>query len=187
MASDAQMQSDVRAQLDWEPLLSAARIGVSVHDGVVALTGQVDSCPERWAAEHAAERVCGVKAVASEIDVVLPLASRRSDPNIERSAQHMLQWMTSLPLDCVKVAVDQGWITLFGSVEWDYQKQAAAAAVRYVVGAAGVIDSIAIGDKQMPAVTRPQVDAMLNWRATAIEPERAGAAPDGHGAGAAHG
>jgi osmotically-inducible protein OsmY len=144
MTNDAQVQLNVRAQLGWEPLLGAAHIGVSVTDGVVALTGCVGSCPERWAAERAAERVAGVNAVTSDLDVALPDSSRHSDTHIARSAQDILRWMTSLPLDCVRVVVDSGWITLSGRVVWDYQRQAAAAAVRYVVGAAGVTDLIAV-------------------------------------------
>jgi len=178
MTTDAELQVDVCAQLDWEPLLSLARIGVSVHDRVVSLVGQVDTCPERWAAERAAERVAGVRAVVSEICVVLPAASRRSDANIERSAQHMLQWLTSLPPDCVQVVVDHGWITLFGSVDWDYQKQAAAAAVRYVIGAAGVTDRVAIGGRTLPVATRSQIDAVLNWRAAADPSSSPGSAFD---------
>jgi len=178
MTTDAELAVDVRAQLDWEPLLSAARIGVSVHDRVVSLVGQVDTCPERWAAERAAQRVAGVRAVVSEICVVLTAASRRSDANIERSAQHMLQWLTSLPPDCVQVVVDQGWITLSGRVDWAYQKQAAAAAIRYVIGAAGVTDRVALGGQSGSATTRPQIDAVLNWRAAVDPPSPLGIAPD---------
>jgi osmotically-inducible protein OsmY len=177
-STDAELQVDVCAQLDWEPLLGSARIGVSVHDRVVSLAGQVDTRTERWAAERAAERVAGVRAVVSEICVVLPAASRRSDANIERSAQHMLQWLTSLPPDCVQVVVDHGWITLSGRVDWAYQKQAAAAAIRYVIGAAGVTDRVAIGGRSVPAATRPQIDAVLNWRAAVDPPSPLGHAPD---------
>lgn len=148
---DAQVQLGVRAQLDWEPLLGAAHISVSVKDGVVALTGRVGSCPERWVAERAARRVAGVSAVTSDLDVALLDSCRHSDGHIERSAQDMLRWMTSVPLDCVRVVVDSGWITLSGSVVWDYQRQAVAAAVRHVAGAAGVTDLIAVDGGTAPS------------------------------------
>jgi len=149
--TDALVQLHVRAQFDWEPTLTAAHIDVRVHHGVATLTGQVNSCQERWAAEHAAERVSGVRRVASEISVALPGSSRRGDADIARSAQQMLQWITLLPTGCIKTAVANGWITLSGSVHWDYQKQAATAAIRHVAGAAGVTDLITVGGAIGPA------------------------------------
>ena len=184
--TDTELQNDVRKQLDWEPLLGAARIGVRVSDDVVVLTGQVDTCPEHLAAERAARRAAGTRTVISRIHVVLPMASRRSDADIERSARHMLRWMTSLPGGCVRVQVDQGWITLSGHVYWAYQKLAAVAAVRYVVGTTGVTDRMVSGDALVAPPTRPQIDAVLNWRAapvaampaaTRTSEGRAGAAP----------
>jgi osmotically-inducible protein OsmY len=165
MTTDAELQNEVRNQLDWEPLLGAARIGVRVSDDVVVLTGQVDTCPERSAAERAARRVAGARTVISRILVVLPKASQRSDADIARSARQMLHWMTSLPPGCVQAAVENGWITLSGRVRWAYQRQAAVAAVRYVVGTTGVTDHLVSGDGQVPAPTRLQIDRVLNWRA----------------------
>ena len=186
MMTDAEMLFDVRAQLDWEPLLGAAHIGVSVKDGVVALTEHVASCLECWVAERAAERVAGVKGVVNVIDVALPASSRRSDADIAQSAQSMLHWMTSLPLDCVGVVVDSGWITLVGSVKWDYQKQAAAAAVRHVIGAAGVTDHIGLDARGSATPTRPELDSVLNWRASIDLPARPSGSSGAH-AGATDG
>jgi osmotically-inducible protein OsmY len=151
---DAQVQLHVRAQLDWEPALSDTHIDVRVHDGVAALSGRVNSCLQRWAAQSAAERVSGVRSVTSEIGVALSESSRRSDADIARSAQNMLLWITSLPTGCIQAVVDDGWITLFGSVHWDYQKQAAAAAVRFVVGATGVTDRITLDAVGLPPAKR---------------------------------
>lgn len=170
MTPDAELQDIVRRQLDWEPLLGAARIGVRVTDGVVVLTGQVDTSPEHLAAERAARRVAGSRTVISRIHVVLPKASGRTDADIERSARQILQWMTSLPKGCLQVAVEHGWITLSGRVRWAYQRQAAVAAVRYVVGTTGVSDHVVSGDGQGPAPTRTQIDAVLNWRAGRGDP-----------------
>jgi osmotically-inducible protein OsmY len=150
---DAQVQLHVRAQLDWEPSLTDAHIDVRVHDGVAALSGRVNSCLQRWAAQSAAERVSGVCSVTSDIGVELSESSRRSDADIARSAQNMLQWITSLPTGCIQAVVDSGWITLCGRVHWDYQKQAAAAAVRFVVGATGVTDRITL-DAGAPRLDR---------------------------------
>jgi osmotically-inducible protein OsmY len=160
--TDAQVQVHVRAQLDWELALDTAHIDVQVHDGVVALSGQVSSCLQRWVAEHAVERVSGVRCVTSEIGVALPGSSRPSDADIARSAQNMLQWITLLPTGCIQAAVVDGWITLSGSVRWDYQKQAAAAAVRYVVGATGVTDLIIVGAAGRSHANRWEIDLALN-------------------------
>ena len=143
--TDAQVQIHVRALLDWELALDTAHIDVQVHDGIVALNGQVSSCLQRWVAEHAAERVSGVRGVTSEIGVALPGSGRPSDADIARSAQNMLQW-----------------ITLSGSVRWDYQKQAVAAAVRYVVGATGVTDLILVGAAGRSHANRSEIDLALN-------------------------
>lgn len=143
--TDAQVQVHVRALLDWELALDAAHIDVQVHDGIVDLNGQVGSCLQRWVAEHAAQRVSGVRCVTGVIGVALPGSSRHSDANIACSAHNMLQWITLLPTGCIQATVVDGWITLSGSVRWDYQKEAAAAAVRHVVGATGVTDLITVG------------------------------------------
>jgi osmotically-inducible protein OsmY len=160
--TDAQVQVHVRALLDWELALEAGHIEVQVHDGIVALNGQVSSCLQRWAAEHAAQRVSGVRGVISEIGVASPGSSRPSDADIARAAQNMLQWVTLLPTGCIEAAAVDGWITLSGSVRWDYQKQAAAAAVRYVVGATGVTDLIAVGAGGPSHANRSEVDLALN-------------------------
>ena len=153
MTDDAQVQLHVRAQLDWEPALADAGIDVQVHDGIAALIGQVHSYQERWAAERAAERVPGVLCVVSKIGVALPESSRRCDADIARSAQNMLQWVTLLPTGCIKAVVADAWITLSGSVLWDYQRQAAAAAVRCVIGASGVTDNITLSHGAPPPAT----------------------------------
>jgi osmotically-inducible protein OsmY len=162
--ADAQVQKNVRAQLDWQPLLDAAHIDVEVHIGFAVLSGEVHSHLERRTAKQVAERVSGVRLVINEISVVLPESNRRSDSEIARSVRDMLQW-TSLATDRVKAAVNDGWITLSGNVHWHYQKQAAAAAVRYVVGAAGVTDLVTVGAGGPPPSSRSEIDPVLNWRA----------------------
>src|ERR1700759_51624 len=129
--SDTELQSDVLDELKWEPSVDAAHIGVSVKNGVVTLSGHVSSYAEKYAAERAAKRVYGVKAVANELDVKLPGSSRRTDEDIAAAAVGALRSNLAVPADKIKVTVSSGWVTLEGEVEWQYQKMAAENAVRY--------------------------------------------------------
>lgn len=167
MKTDAQLQQDVIAELAWEPSVDAAQIGVEVNDGIVTLAGHVSSYAEKWDAERAAHRVSGVRALAVEMDVALPALSKRTDGDIARSAENVLQWMANLPKDCVKVMVEDGWITLTGKVDWDYQRQAAAKAVRYLMGVKGVSDQIAIKPNVSVSAVKSDIEAALKRRATA--------------------
>lgn len=167
MKTDAQLQQDVIAELAWEPSVDAAQIGVEVNDGIVTLAGHVSSYAEKWDAERAAQRVSGVRALAVEMDVALPVFSKRTDGDIARSAENVLQWMANLPKDCVKVMVEGGWITLTGEVDWDYQRQAAARAVRYLMGVTGVSDQIAIKPNVSLSAVKSDIEAALKRRATA--------------------
>ena len=144
MKTDAQLQRDVMDELKWEPTIHAAEIGVGVKDGVVKLSGNVDSHTEKGAAEHAVERVAGVKAVAEEIAVDLAGTYRRSDEDIAWAASNMLQRNLWVPHDRVKVIVQGGRVTLSGDVESYHERQSAEDAVRYLVGVWGVTNSITI-------------------------------------------
>jgi len=155
MKTDSQLQSDVIAELAWEPSIHSEEIGVEVKGGVVTLAGHVGTYSEKLEAERAAIRVVGVKAIAVEIDVRLPGSNVRSDGDIARAVENVLQWTTCLPQDSVKIKVEAGWVTLFGAVHWDYQRKAAVDAVRYLMGVKGVSDLIAI----KPTVSAPLVKA----------------------------
>jgi len=144
MKTDAQIQQDVIEELKWEQSVNASQIGVEVNNGIVTLAGHVGSFAEKWDAERATQRVSGVKALAIEIDVTLPGSSHRNDVDIARSAENVLEWSTYLPRDHVKVMVEDGWITLTGEVDWEYQKQAVATGVRYLMGVKGISDNITI-------------------------------------------
>ena len=167
MKTDKQIQLDVLAELKWEPSVNATHIGVEVIDGVVTLAGHVDSFAEKWDAERAAQRVHGVKALAIELDVKLAGSSERTDADIARSAENVLQWMTYLPKDAVKVMVENGWITLTGEVEWGYQRQSAASAVRYLMGVKGVSDQIAAKPKMSYATVKADIEGAFKRRAKA--------------------
>lgn len=144
MKTDAQLQQDVMNELRWEPAIHAAEIGVGVKDGVVTLSGDVDSYAKKGAAEHAVKRVSGVKAVAEEITVKLPGTYRRSDEDIARAASDILRWNLWVPHDRVKVMVQDGRVTLSGDVDWYHEKVSAENAVRHLIGVVGVINSIVI-------------------------------------------
>jgi osmotically-inducible protein OsmY len=155
MKTDSQLQSDVLAELAWEPAIHSEEIGVEVKGGVVTLAGHVGNYSEKLAAERAAMHVVGVKALAVEIDVRLAGHNARTDGDIARTVENVLQWTTCVPTDSVKIVVEGGWVTLSGEVHWDYQRKAAVDAVRYLMGVKGVSDSIAI----KPAVSAPLVKA----------------------------
>ncbi len=144
MKTDAELQQHVMDELKWEPTIHAAEIGVAVKDGVVTLSGNVDSYGKKWAADCAAKRVFGVKAVAEEIKVTLAAFYKRADMDIAQAATNILDWNYWLPRDRVKVMVQDGLITLSGDVDWYFQKERAEDAVRYLVGVSGVINSITI-------------------------------------------
>ncbi len=144
MKTDAELQQHVMEELKWEPTIHPAEIGVAVKDGVVTLSGNVDSYGKKWAADRAAKRVFGVKAVTVEIKVTLAGSYKRPDKDIAQSAAKVLDWNLWIPSDRVKVMVQDGWITLSGDVDWYYQKERAEDAVRHLVGVLGVINSITI-------------------------------------------
>ena len=156
MKTDAQLQQDVMNELKWEPTIHAAEIGVAVKDGVVTLSGSVDSYGKKWAADRAAKRVFGVKAVTEEIKVKLTSYYKRGDKDIAQSATKVLDWNLWVPSDRVKVKVQDGQITLSGDVDWYYQKERAEDAVRDLVGVLGVINSITI-KPPVPAVKALEV------------------------------
>jgi len=144
MKTDAQLQQDVMNELKWESTLHAAEIGVGVKDGVVTLSGDVDSYAKKGAAEHAVKQVAGVKAVAEKITVKLANAYRRSDEEIARAASNALQWDMYVPHDRIKVMVQDGRVTLSGDVDWYHQEQSAENAVRHLIGVWDVTNSITI-------------------------------------------
>jgi len=163
--TDKQLKQDIIDELDWEPSVNAAQIGVEVKDGIVTLTGHTDSFAEKWNAEAAAQRVAGVKALAIEMEVTLPGSSRRTDADIARTATNVLEWTTYLPKDAVKVMVENGWITLTGEVEWEYKKREAVYAVRYLMGVTGVSDQIVIKPVVSTSAVKEDIEAALKRRA----------------------
>jgi len=144
MNADRDLQQSVLDALGWEPSIVAAHIGVTAQGGVVTLTGYVDTYVEKWQAEQATLRVKGVRAVAEELEVRLALDCQRRDDEIAAAVIERLAWDTSLPRNAVAVQVERGWVTLSGDVAGNYQKEAAALAVRPLRGVIGVTNQVTI-------------------------------------------
>jgi len=165
MKTDSQLQHDVIEELGWEASVNAAQIGVSVKDGITTLSGDVSSFGEKWDAEQATQRVAGIKGLAVDIRVNLPGSAKRSDADVARAVENVLQWTSMLPLDSVKVMVENGWVTLSGEVDWDYQRQSATRAVRYLMGVTGVSDQIALKPSVSLSEVKSDIEAALKRRA----------------------
>lgn len=159
--SDDQLQRDVLEELRWDPSVSKAEIGVVARDGVVTLTGQVDSFAKRWTAMQAAERVAGVTAVADEMTVHLPTDYKRTDIDIAHAVTNALRWDVQVPDDKIKARVDDGWVALDGEVEWDYQRSAAIRAVRYLTGVRGVMNNVQLKPRAFAPEVRTRIESAL--------------------------
>jgi osmotically-inducible protein OsmY len=142
--TDEDIQRDVLRELKWDARVLPNEIGIAVRDGTVTLTGSVDSFSKKWAAERAALRVRGVKAVANEIEVRLPATAERTDADIARDAAHALALDTLIPEDAVKVTVSHGWVSLHGEVDWEYQRREAERVVRNLSGVKGVSNHVTV-------------------------------------------
>jgi len=175
MKTDAELQQDVMNELQWEPSIEAAEIVVSVRDGVVTLSGYVDSYGKKLAAERAAARVFGVRAVAETIQVRLPGSLERSDEDIAGMVANVLEWNVLVPYDRVKVHVQDGVVTLSGEVAWVYQKFAAEEAMRYLMGIVSLSNQITIKPTVKPQdlkdkiVSAFQRNALLDPRRITVE------------------
>jgi osmotically-inducible protein OsmY len=163
--SDSELQREVLNELRWEPSVDAAHIGVSVKDGVVTLSGYVSSYAEKYAAERAAKRVHGVKALANELEVRLPGSGQRTDVDIAAAAVRALESNLSVPADKIKVTVSKGWVKLEGEVEWQYQKIAAENSVRYLPGVTGVSNLITVKPRVSPTEVKSKIEEALKRNA----------------------
>jgi osmotically-inducible protein OsmY len=156
--TDTDVRAAIQDELRWEPSIDDREIGVSVKDGVATLTGPVRNFFEKWEAGSAARRIHGVKAIANDIEVRLP-GSYRSDTDIARAAAEALAWNAALPADRVQVGVAEGHITLSGEVDRGYQKAAAEAAVRRLLGVRGVTDELTLKPRPVPADIKAKIEA----------------------------
>jgi len=166
MKSNADLQRDVQDAIKWEPLLSAAEIGVIAKEGVITLTGQVDSYWKKTEAEEAARSVAGVKAVVEKIEIKFANDSFKKDDNeIATEVLNAYQWNVEVPGDQVKVKVEKGWVTLEGELDWNFQKEAAKNAVRNLLGVVGVTNNIKIKADTLDKVEQKNIESALerNW------------------------
>lgn len=163
--TDTNLRQNIIDELDFEPRVSPAHIGVAVQDGVVTLSGHVGSYAEKLAAEKAVKRVKGVKAIAEEIDVRYPEDKKTADDEIAARALSLLRWSAVVPTDSVMVKVQDGWVSLSGQVTWQFQRSAAEAEVRRLSGVVGVVNSITIKPRVQPVDIKHQIEAAFKRNA----------------------
>jgi osmotically-inducible protein OsmY len=168
--TDEQIQREVLAELKWEPRVRPNEIGVAVKDGVVTLTGWVNSYMKKWAAEEAAHRVRGVKAVANDIEVRVPGDAQRTDAQIAAAAVRALEWDAMVPSEQIEITVTKGWVTLKGEVEWQFQRDEAERVVRNLMGVSAVTNLITVKPRLTPSGLKERIeDALLRSAKTDAE------------------
>ena len=161
MRSDSEIEKNVKAELEWDPDLDATDIAVSVKNGVVTLTGFVKSYTDRYEAETAAKRVAGVVAVANDIEVRMPSVDERPDPDIAREAAAAIKSQLPISSENIKIIVKNGWVTLEGEVEWQYQRQTAENVVRRIKGVKGVSNTILLKPRAEPTEVKRKIQEAL--------------------------
>jgi osmotically-inducible protein OsmY len=162
---DKQLHQDILDELEFEPSIDAARIGVAVEHGVVTLTGHVSSFLEKQAVERAVKRVKGVRAIAEEIEVRLPYDHKTTDDEIASRALDVLHWDTRVPDGVVGITVQDGTVILTGTVDWQYQRQAAEDDIRKLSGVAGVINQIIIASRPQTSDVQSRIQEALRRNA----------------------
>lgn len=157
MKSDRDIERDVKEELEWDPDLDVSDIAVSVKNGVVTLAGFVKSYTDKYEAEAAAKRVAGVSGVANDLEVRLPSIDERPDPDIARDAVAALKSQLPISSEHIKVVVKNGWVTLEGQVEWQYQRNTAESAVRRIKGVKGVSNMILLKPRVEPSEIKQKI------------------------------
>lgn len=171
MKTDSQLKQDVTNELMWEPAVNETHIGVSVNNGIVTLSGHVSTLGEKYGAEKAAKRVSGVKAVADEVDVKLAHHAKRSDQDIATACVGALQAHISVPDDKLTLVVNAGWVTVEGTVDWQYQREAAESAIRYQLGVRGITNAIKLSPRATVADVKDKIEAAFK-RSAGIDASR---------------
>jgi osmotically-inducible protein OsmY len=165
MKTDLELQRDVLEELQWEPMINAAQIGVAVHRGIVTLGGYVDSYLEKVTAEAAVKRIKDVKAVVEDIHVRPSDSSTRSDEEIAEAALHALKWHAEVPHQRIKIVVQKGHLTLDGDIDWQYQKDAAMNAVKTIVGVRGVSNFLFVKPRANASIVKEDIMRALARKA----------------------
>lgn len=166
MKTDSEIQKDVIDEIGWEPLLHENEVGVSVKNGIVTLSGTVDSYAKKIAAENAAKRVAGVKAVAEDILIEYTSDGKRSDSAIAGAVVDALKWHSAMKENKIRVKVENGWVTLEGDVEWEFQKNSARYMVENLYGVNGITNLIRIKPSASPVEITRKINAAFHRSAT---------------------
>lgn len=178
MRTDVEIKDDVLDELAWQPGIDETQIGVIVEDGVVTLSGVVDSYSKKLAAEKAVKRVNGVRAIAEDIDVKYGISYKKTDKEIAKAAAKALEWDASVPDEDIKVKVEDGWVILSGEVTWDYQKKAAKKAVGNLLGVKKVSNNITLKKSIKPFEVKDRIkkafERMADIDAEGVEIETSG-------------
>lgn len=178
MKSDVEILKDVQDELKWDPYLSSSEIGASVKNGIVTLTGIVDAYWKKISAENAVKKISGVTAVVQKIEVKLSESGKRKDTDIAEAIQSAFRWSVLVPKDKIKVKVENGWVTLEGSVEWDFEKNAAQRAVEKLEGVSGVINNIKVAPKVTPGEIKQKIRSAF-FRSATVDSDRVTVDVDG--------
>ena len=171
MKSDMQLQSDVLDELNWDPAVNAAQIRVEVKDGLVTLAGRVEHYAEKWAAEGAAKRVSGVKALAVEIRVEPTRFRELTDADLARAAENALKWHAHVPQNRIKVRVEKGRITLEGEVEKQFEREIALQVVLHLAGVTAVNNQIVLKPEVEPTEVKEKIEAAFK-RSAMVDAKR---------------
>ena len=162
---DSEIRRKLIAELDWDPRVDASAVGVAVKEGVVTLSGSIANYWQKKEVERVAKRVPGVKAVAEDLTIKLPGAAERSDADIAQSVVSGLRFNVVVPPDRIQVTVENGWVTLEGQVEWQYQKSAAESAAKYLMGVKGLTNNVTIKPRVSAADVKAKIESAFARRA----------------------
>jgi len=179
MKTDVEIRDDVLDELAWQPNVDETEVGVIVKDGIVTLTGTVDSYTKKRAAEEAVKKVKGVKAVAEDIEVKFGSSFKKTDVEIAKAAVSSIEWNASVPNDKVMVKVDDGWINLTGEVQWSYQKKSAKRAVEHLMGVRGVTNLVTLKQTVKPTDIKDRIKKAFE-RSADLEAKNIMVTVDGH-------
>ncbi len=166
MRTDAQIQKDVMDEIKWEPFLHASEIGVAVKNGIVTLSGQVDSYSKKLSAEKATKKVLGVKAIAEDIQIGVSPAYKKTDTEIAEAVLNALKWHTAVQEEKIKIKVEDGNVRLDGEVEWEYQRTNAKTAIENLSGVRSVINFITVKPRATATDVRQKIASAFHRSAT---------------------
>jgi osmotically-inducible protein OsmY len=161
MKTDSQLKHDVNAELEWDPAIDSAHVGVAVDEGVVVISGHLHSHAEKYAVERAVQRVAGVRAIAIEAEVMLEPQHQHSDAEIAAAIETAFRWHAQIPQDRIRVRVEKGRVTLSGEVDWDYQRHNAELVVRPLTGVVQLVNKIALRERKAPEYVAHRIQEAL--------------------------